>query len=178
MPPAAPQRPIDELESLTSQPTRRRFPKKKKKTDYTTEIIVGGVITAAGILLFMAYAAFTSEDRSKHGYDAIEPEKPAESVRTAMEKKFIEELRKRDKEREKGKEKEKKTATDPGSRPGPRRTGTDNAGASFPTPYGFGPPTRAMDSPAPASPRGSGRPSHGDDTPDDFDPVMEQPHSP
>ena len=156
MPPAAPQRPIDELESLTSQPTRRRFPKKKKKTDYTTEIIVGGVITAAGILLFMAYAAFTSEDRSKHGYDAIEPEKPVESVRTAMEKKFIEELRKRDKERERGKEKEKKTATDPGSRPGPRRTGTDNAGRFLPHALWFRPAHSGNGFAGPGKPPGVG----------------------
>ena len=52
VPPAAPQRPIDELESLTSQPaTRRRILKKKKSTDYSKEIIIGSVVAVAGILL-------------------------------------------------------------------------------------------------------------------------------
>jgi hypothetical protein len=183
LPPAAPQRPIDELENLTSQPTRRHFPKKKKKTDYTTEIIIGGALTAAGILFFLAYAAFTNQNGSKHGFDAIEPEKPAESVRAVMDsarKKFIEDLRKKDKEREQ--EKKKKTAADQDSRPGPRRIGADNAGTSFPKPYDFSPPTRAMDSAVPASPKGSGQPSHGIDSPDGLkdiaDPVMEKPASP
>ena len=103
-PPTAPQRPIDELESLTSQPTRRHFPKKKKKTDYTTEIIFGGVLTATGILLFMAYAAFTNRDGSKHGFDTDLLDK-GESYRAARDsaEKMLGDLRKRDKERQKEK---------------------------------------------------------------------------
>ena len=61
--------------------------------------------------------------------------------------------------RETRKEKRKRrgrAAADQDSQPKSHRTEADNAGTSFPTPYGFGPPTRAMDSPAPAGPKGSG----------------------
>ena len=90
----------------------------------------------------VAQGLFKSFSGAKHGFDAIEPEKPVESVPKALDaeqRKFFEDLRKRDKEREK--EKERKAAADQDSQPKSHRTEADNAGASFPTPYGFGPPT-------------------------------------
>ncbi len=181
LPPVAPKRPIDELESLTSQPVRRRFLKKKKTTDYSREIILGGVVTVAGVLLFIAYAALANRDDSKRGYDAIEPEKPLESVRAAMDsarKKFFEDLLKKDKEREIIKEKEKKAAAEQGRQTMPNRTSADSAGAALPKAYGFGPPRRAMDSPASGGSVGSGRPPRGGETSrdpnGDNDPVMEK----
>ena len=62
-PPAAPQTPIDELESLAAQPTTRHRPlRKKQSTDYTKQIIMGSVVAAAGVLLFIVWAAVRSND--------------------------------------------------------------------------------------------------------------------
>jgi hypothetical protein len=58
IPPAAPQRPMDELESLAAQSAaRRRITKKKRKADYSKEIMFGGVAAAAGIVLVIIYIA-------------------------------------------------------------------------------------------------------------------------
>lgn len=58
IPPAAPLRPMDELERLAAQPAmRRRVAKKKRKTDYGKEIMVGGFVAAAGALLIVVYLA-------------------------------------------------------------------------------------------------------------------------
>ncbi|MGO9108504.1 MAG: hypothetical protein ACLP9L_04660 [Thermoguttaceae bacterium] len=183
LPPAAPQRPIDELESLTSQPMRRRFLKRKKKADYTKEIIFGGVVAAAGVLLFVVYAAIKSQDTSEHGYDVIKTEKPVESVRAAMDsakKKFTEELQKKEKEKEEAIE--KKAAADRALRSSKRSSAVGKADASLPKAYDFGPPSRAMDSPVPGSPiRSVRQPDSRDALPEPGgvdDPVMEKPPPP
>ncbi len=98
MPPMAPQRPIDELESLTSQPaTRRRILKtlkRKKKADHTKEIILGSVVAVAGSVLFIVYLAMTNQDHSGRGWDAIKDatEKPANSSWTDPAKKHAEDV--------------------------------------------------------------------------------------
>ena len=71
IPPAAPQRPIDELESLAAQPSnRRRFAKKKKRrTDYSKEILIAGIAAAAGTVLVIIYVA--AQGPNKTGLGAI-----------------------------------------------------------------------------------------------------------
>jgi hypothetical protein len=185
-PPAAPQRPIDELETLASQSTPRRHIHRKKKTDYSKEVIIGSVVAAAAVLLLVVYAA---QDRSPSGYDAIKPDKP-----TSVKKVRDDELRERLKEKEK--EKEKKIAAERASanqaksssvRPlkgfdrnsaGGQKASNDGD-APLPRIHEFGPPPRAMDSPGPGGPARTGPQTNGRDTPQDLggasDPVFETP---
>jgi len=189
IPPTAPQRPIDELENLTSEPTtRRRILKRNRKVDYTKEIIIGSVVAAAGVLLFMAYVAFKSHDPSGHGFDGIKTEKPVESVRT----KHAEDIKQKEKEIKEKKDLEKKaaaektlassgkiTAGNAAKRPKERSPATDDVDTPITTPHNFGPPTRVMDSPDPGGPITSPPPPDGHDTPQDLgterDPVLETP---
>jgi hypothetical protein len=181
--PAAPQTPIEELEELAIQSTRHRFPKKKKKVEYTKEIILGGVVTAAGVLLFVIYAAIKSQDKVEHGFDAIiKVEKPVDNVST----KLAEELKKKKKEIETAKAKEietqKKAAMEQASRAKKRFNVSDNERSSIPKAHDFGPPNRAMDGPASGHLDRSAPPSKVRDAQQDIggvdDPVMEKPPAP
>ena len=70
IPPAAPQRPMDELESLAAQPSKRRRPtKKKRKADYSKEIMFGGIAAAAGVVLVIIYIA--AQGPGKTGFGGI-----------------------------------------------------------------------------------------------------------
>ena len=61
---------MDELERLTAQPTsRRRFTKKKHKADYGKEIMIGGIVAAAGALLVIVYLA--AQENRGTGLDGI-----------------------------------------------------------------------------------------------------------
>ena len=194
-PPAAPQRPLDALENLASQPTtRRRLLKRKPKADYTKEIIIGSVVTAAGVLLFVVYAALKHEDPTPHGFGAFEHavEKPADLRRSVIEssKKLAEEIK------QKEKEKEKKVATEHtagrsgnvgplrpfGETAGAPKTGSQSADdddSPFHARYKFGAPSRAMDSPDPGHGVESVPQVKRHDTPQDLgganDPVMDTP---
>ncbi len=153
-PPAAPQRPIDELESLTSQPSSRHRIVKKKKEDYTQEILLVCVATAAVVLLVI-YIAVTNLGHSQAGYDAIKPEKPTtESPRAKLD----EERKEKEKEIEKQKQAAHGSAGEAKSGPvvpfgeNPKQTvkrtnAVKDVDAPLPTPHTFGGPTRAMDSP-------------------------------
>lgn len=201
-PPAAPQRPIDELENLTSQPTTRRRIPKKKKVDYTKEIIIASVVTVVGIFLFIAWAVTASQDHTPRGFEEATksvPEKPVDA-----RAKLAEERKQKEKEiaKEKAKakeEKEKKAAAAHPSggsgtigplrpfgadvrRPNTHSQASDDGDAPLPTPHSFGPPTRTMDSPdattdvVPAAVGQAPQPNGHDITPDglgsDNDPVM------
>ncbi|MGA2253090.1 MAG: hypothetical protein ABSG53_00380 [Thermoguttaceae bacterium] len=188
-PPTAPQRPIDELESLTSQVTTRRHTLKKKKTDYTTVTIIGSVVVAAVVLLII-YVAVTGQSSSKHGFDAIEPEKPTESVRAKLA-----EVRKLNEKIEKEREEQKRAAAARASASGgntspirpdgktidrPKNAqAADDGDSSIVAPHKFGPPTRTMDSPDSGGPAQSAPQPNRHDTPQDLggdnDPVMETP---
>jgi hypothetical protein len=197
-PPAVAQRPLDELESLASQPTiKRRFLKKKAKPQDNTSLIIGGVVAAVGFVLFIGYLVIMSQGKSKSGYDVVaQPEKPKISTRARL----AEERKQKEKEIErKERERENKPAADhapaSGGNAGPLRPFSDGGGRSnrsgdgdtpLSTPHNFGPPTRAMDSPDPGGPIQSGpqplQPGphpDGRDTPRDLggpsDPVMETP---
>ncbi|MEI8375581.1 MAG: hypothetical protein WCJ35_22395 [Planctomycetota bacterium] len=183
IPPVAPQRPIDELESLTSEPTtRRRILKRNRKVDHTKEIIIGSVVTVAGVLLFVAYFAIKSHDPSGHGFDGMKTEKPVESVRT----KHAEEMKQKEKEIKEKKDLKKNAAAAHTSVRG-GKTASGNV-ANWPrerspatdditSPNNFGPPTRTMDSPDPGGPAASAPQFDGHDTPRDLgsekDPVMD-----
>ena len=195
VPPAAPQRPIDELESLTSRPTtRRRGLRKRKKTDYTKEIVIGCVL-AAGVLLIIAYAAVKLRDPGEAGFDAIKPETPAASPRTKLADEHKRKLKEILKEKEK--EKEKQSAVDnaptgdgtigplksfgQGVKPRQRPArSADDADTPLPTPHEFGPPTRSLDSPDPGRRNDAAtQPDRHDITPQNLggvdDPVMGMP---
>lgn len=197
-PPSAPPRPIDELEALASQPTRRRrLIGRKKKTDYSRQILIGSVVGVTGVLLLIVYLAFGNRPA---GYLAIpaEIEKPPESLRTKIAADEAKERKKIAKEKDE-KAKQEKAKQDAAAhaaasgeksksdKAGPLRAFTASAkdsksnaaeddGQSLPHVHDFGPAPRAMDSPA-----GGGRvetnPPRGHDvTPDqlggDDDPVM------
>jgi hypothetical protein len=198
-PPAAPQRPIDELESLTSQRTsRRRTLKKRDKVDYTKEIIIGGVVTAVGVLLFIVWAAVKSQDPSEHGLGGVVvPEKVEKAVvlRKLAEERKQREKEKKEKEREKDSEKEKKAAAahapdahapDGGAKSPLRPFGessgrsqaADGADSAIKTPHTFGPPSRTMDSPEPggrveSAPGPNGKDVSPQDLGSDKDPVLD-----
>ena len=113
-PPVAPPRPIDELESLTSQPApRRRFFRRPENVDYTKEIITGSVVTAVGVLLLIVYAAVRSQDpsSSERGLGGVVPDKPVEKAvvlrKLAVEHRLKEkEIEKEKKEKDSEKEKQ------------------------------------------------------------------------
>ena len=62
------------------------------------------MVAGTAVLLLIIYAAVTSQDNSKHGFGAVQPDKPVESVRA----KLAEERKQKEKEKEKLKEKEGK----------------------------------------------------------------------
>ncbi len=126
---------------------------KKKKEDYTQEIILVCVATAAVVLLVI-YIAVTNLGHSQAGYDAIKPEKSTESPRAKLD----EERKEKEKEIEKQKQAAHGSAGDAkGSplvpfgenpkKPSKRTNAADDVNAPLPTPHTFGGPTRAMDSP-------------------------------
>ena len=92
VPPAAPLRPLDELERLTSQPTsRRRFAKKRRKADYGKEIMVGGIVAAAGALLVVVYLAAQGNrgtgldgisDNGRASHTSLAPRSPVEKSKS------------------------------------------------------------------------------------------------
>ena len=104
------------MESLASQPTaRRRILKKRKEADYSKELIIGGVVVAAGVLLFIIFAAVKNQDPAATGFDKAAQsvkEKPVVSPRAKLdeERKQKEKEIEKEKEREKEKEKQKKAA--------------------------------------------------------------------
>ena len=58
------------------------------------------MVAAAGVLLSIAYAAVTSQGKSKSGYDAIVPETPVDPVAAKL---ALEIKQKKELEKEKGK---------------------------------------------------------------------------
>lgn len=184
-PPAPPQRPIDELESLTSQPTtRRRFVKKKDKVDHTKEIVIGTVVGVGAILLLIIYFAVKSQDTSEHGFGGIKPDANVESVK----EKLSEERKQKLKELADKKEKEKKAAAAKTSAAGgdvsplrpfdnsvkrPKNPPADNGAAGL-RPFESAP--RAFDAPTPSRRIETAPQPDGHDTPLDLggdnDPVM------
>ena len=184
IPPAAPPRPIEELESLSLQPSTRRHKPRKKKADYNTAIILVSV-AAAAVLLLIGYIAVTSQGDARHGYDAIEPEKPAEDVWKKLAEERKQKEKQIQKEKEKQREESKRAAAGNGNAAlradgkAAGRPAADDGGSSIVAPHQFGPPSRAMDAPdtggrARPAPQPSGR-----DTPRDAggenDPVMDPP---
>jgi hypothetical protein len=171
-PPAAPQRPIDELESLAAQTTGRRHAVKgKKKVDYTKEIIIGSVVGAVGVLLFIIYAAISSQDkdpaRGLGGVAESVPDKHLESMKKKLSAELKEKAKEiaKEKERKEQEKKEKEAlaahapAHNGGNGPlkafGPSRTsqsGDDPADPAIHALRDFGPPSRTMDSPDPGHP--------------------------
>jgi hypothetical protein len=58
IPPAAPKTPMEELESLAAQSAARgRLRKKKRRADYSKEIMFGGIAAAAAVVLVIIYIA-------------------------------------------------------------------------------------------------------------------------
>ena len=98
-PPSAPPRPIDELESLTSQPSRRRFVR-KKKTDYSKEMVIGGVVAAAAAILVVIFIAINNSN-SKHGWSEMQPETPQPPAKVYPTEKELKEKAKREEARNK-----------------------------------------------------------------------------
>jgi hypothetical protein len=71
-PPSAPRRPMDEIESLASQPTtRRRLGKKRQKTDYSKEIMIGGIVAAFAGFLIIVFLAVRNQDPTPSGFNGI-----------------------------------------------------------------------------------------------------------
>jgi hypothetical protein len=188
-PPAAPQRPIDELEILTSQAgSRRHSSKKRKKEDYTPQIIIGSVVAAAGVLLFIVYIAVTSQVGPSHGFDKVADDiKEPESPRA----KLAEKLRQEVKEAEKQKQAAAARPSPSGGKVGRVRpsgtdvrqanqhsSGGDDGDMPLPSARNFGPPTRSMDSPAQGGPVQPAPQPDGHDTPQDLgsdkDPVLDK----
>ncbi len=93
-PPPPPPSAIDELENLTSQPSRRRFVR-KKKPDYSKEIMVGGMAIGIGAVLLVIFLAMNN-DRSKHGWGEMAPETPVVAPKTYPTEKDLKEKAKRD----------------------------------------------------------------------------------
>jgi hypothetical protein len=57
IPPAAPLRPMEELERLAAQPSGRRRFVKRKKVEYSKEIVIGGIAAAVAVVLVIIYLA-------------------------------------------------------------------------------------------------------------------------
>jgi hypothetical protein len=179
VPPAAPQRPIDELETLTSQTSgRRRVLRRRKKADYTKEIVVASVLAVGVIGLGAIYVGLNSRADET-------PKKTHNSTHKPVEQKKL-----KDKERDKSSTPAAGLAVDPPKfRSGavaPKKPAARQETEVDPPlgpPINPGPPPHAMDAPAPSQPAGPTQPAaapppaQGHDTPQDLggpnDPVME-----
>jgi len=127
LPPAAPQRPIDELEKLTSEPSRgRRFVKRKPKTDYTKEMVIGGIVAAAGAILAIIYIAFHAQDKTEHGFQGITTDVTSTPEGPGIPKAILERAAQAKKDAEKEKKKAA-LASGHGAKPGPLRKPSDTA---------------------------------------------------
>jgi len=187
-PPAAPQRPMDELASLAAETScRRRVHGKKRKETSGSQVIIVTVVAVAAALLLIVFFVVRSQDTTPSGYDAFGKTNLAEPGKKNIE----DELRRKAKEIVQ--EKEKKTSTERApakSSKGPVRPlgvndsrrkqssqGADND-IPLPTVREFGRPSRTIDSPDPGSPGAASapiNPDHRSDLGDANDPVFEIP---
>ena len=149
-PPAAPQRPMDELERLSSQPSSRRpVPtKKKKNVVISKEIIIGSVVGAVGLLLVISYlAVISSQGNAKHGPRTSKPGTPAESERT----KHADDPKQKEVERKAARAADNNVGPVRPMTPATTRRANQSQGADdggdIKAKYDFGRPTRAMDAP-------------------------------
>jgi hypothetical protein len=191
IPPAAPQRPIDELESLAATTSRYRVLKKKKKADYSKQIVIATVVMLGAIVLGAIYIA--TAGNSHRGFNAIENEATEPSQRQIdSARRMAEEIRRKEKERERERKAAASSAANAPKANGekangetvkPSKTTSARPAADVDTPIvppiNVGPPPHAMDAPAKGQSAESTPPAEWHDTPQDLggdkDPVMELP---